>query len=778
MSLDAFDPDIIQDFLTESGELLEELEVDLVTLEDTPEDLELLNKVFRALHTIKGSASFLALTNLVDVAHAAETALNAARSGEVTVDHEAMDLLLEAVDTVRLHMQQITDGEALAEPNPQVVAGLIRIGSGKQASADGGGDEADASPVAETATAVAPAPGEANVAPLSLPENKTDLVDFLLTDLDDTLEQIDGQLASLRSEAERSSAADSLVELGESLARSAEFFEFGQMAELAQLLNATGEAAPSLDDRHMQSLMPRVEAIAQILREQAGGLADRQVITKPTGSLTERVQQLLAGDGVDEAIELAEDATPDAALALDAPASLGNPDAPGAPPEPADTAQTSDTSTTSSEQPAAVDPAEPAGKAAANASPPASGPTSGPAAVEQTIRVEVGRLETLMNLVGELVLQKNRVAALARQLDTNEQIDNDYREEVSVAAGNLDRTTSDIQVAVMRTRMQPLDKLFGKYPRLIRDLAGKTGKKIQLVIEGGETEVDKSVLEELGDPMVHLLRNAADHGLEGPDDRVAAGKDETGTIRIVAAHEGSHVSVRIIDDGRGMTRERIAAKAVEKGIATEQEISQLSDREVYRFILAAGFSTAAEVTDLSGRGVGMDVVRTNIEALKGTIDVDSTPGEGSEITIAIPLTVAIMPAMMVRVDSEIYAIPLSNLLEIVRPEADRISTINGHPVLRVRDSILPLLSAQELFETDPESREDAPFAVVIQHNDRAFGLLVSELIGQQEIVIKPLDAMFDQTGPVSGATVKDDGGVSLIVDVAQMARIAENKQQG
>ncbi len=755
MPLDAFDPDILQDFLTESGELLEELEGDLVTLESTPDDLELLNQIFRALHTIKGSASFLGLTNLVDVAHAAETALNAARSGEVVVDRNAMDLLLEAVDTVRLHLQQIPAGEPLATPNPAVVEGLTRLGSGEPI--DASQPETQTATI-ESAQSASGADGRV-ISRLELPANKTDLIEFLLADLDETLAQIDAQVTALREEAERAEAADALVELGETLARSAEFFEFSQMAELAQLLNATGQTLPSLGETHTASLLPRIEAVASILREQAEGLAANNVITCPVETLGARIRDLLEGLDPEDDLVLAEDATAQDVLRLDGVISSGdtndtppNPDAPGAEPEPADAAP------------------QQASTPEARAEPPASTP-----AVEQTIRVEVGRLETLMNLVGELVLQKNRVAALARQLESTEQLEGEFREDITVAAGNLDRVTGDIQVAVMRTRMQPLDKLFGKYPRLIRDLAKKTDKQISLVIEGGETEVDKSVLEELGDPMVHLLRNAADHGLELPADRVAAGKDEGGTIRIVAAHEGSHVSVRIIDDGRGMPRDRIAAKAVEKGLATEQEVAQLSDREVYRFILAAGFSTAAEVTDLSGRGVGMDVVRTNIEALKGTIDVDSTPGSGTEITIKIPLTVAIMPAMLVRVDEEIYAIPLANLLEIVRPESGRVSTISGQPVLRLRDSILPLLSAQKLFGTDPHSRGEAPFAVVIQHNDRAFGLLVSELIGQQEIVIKPLDEMFDHKGPVSGATVRDDGGVSLIVDVAQMARIAEHQ---
>lgn len=764
MSIEDFDPEILQDFLTESGELLEELEGDLVTLEDSPQDLELLNQIFRALHTIKGSASFLGLTNLVNVAHAAETALNAARSGVVVVDRLAMDLLLEAVDTVKLHMQQIASGEALAEPNPAVVEGLTRIGAGEtvgEAStsatahaqqAEGGSDSAGS-----VAVAVADDDGRI-ISELSLPANKTDLISFLLTDLDETLEQIDAQLGVLRDEANRAAASDTLVELGETLARSAEFFEFDQMAQLAKLLNETGQSVPSLGDAQLGCLYPRVDAIAAILREQAGGLAENRVINRSVDTLTDRVRNLLEGIDPTDDFVLADNATHEDVFrhdgvigAINRPSPAQNPDAPGAPAEPADAANDQP-----AEQPK---PESQAGGAST--------------AVEQTIRVEVGRLETLMNLVGELVLQKNRVAALSRQIEGFEQLEGEFREDVTVAASNLDRVTGDIQVAVMRTRMQPLDKLFGKYPRLIRDLAKKTGKKISLVIEGGETEVDKSVLEELGDPMVHLLRNSADHGLERPEDRVAAGKNETGTIRIVAAHEGSHVSVRIIDDGKGMSREVIGRKAVEKGIATEQEVAQLSDREVYRFILAAGFSTAAEVTDLSGRGVGMDVVRTNIEALKGTIDVDSTPGKGSEITIKIPLTVAIMPAMMVRVDGEIYAIPLSNLLEIVRPEDDRVSTIHGHPVLRLRDSILPLLSAQELFGTDPDARQDAPFAVVIQHNDRSFGLMVSELIGQQEIVIKPLDEMFDRKGPISGATVRDDGGVSLIVDVAQLARIAE-----
>jgi two-component system chemotaxis sensor kinase CheA len=325
--------------------------------------------------------------------------------------------------------------------------------------------------------------------------------------------------------------------------------------------------------------------------------------------------------------------------------------------------------------------------------------------------------------------------------------------------------------------MQPLDKLFGRYPRLIRDLAAKTGKKIQLVIEGGDTEVDKSVIEELGDPLVHLLRNSCDHGLELPEDRVKAGKSETGTLTLRASHEGSHVRVLVIDDGRGLSREKICKKAVERGLATAEQVATLSDREIWNFIFEAGFSTAEKVSDLSGRGVGMDVVRTNIHKLKGSIELSSELGKGTTISITIPLTVAILPAMMVGVGDEIYALPLGSILEIVRPQDDQISSIGGHRVMRLRDSVLPLVDAAELFCQPADKRRESPFAVVLQQHEKRVGLMVTRLIGQQEVVIKALDETGANSMPkaVSGATVRDDGGVSLIVDVDRLISMAEGR---
>jgi len=373
----------------------------------------------------------------------------------------------------------------------------------------------------------------------------------------------------------------------------------------------------------------------------------------------------------------------------------------------------------------------------------------------------------LMNLVGELVLQKNRIGALSEDIERTN-LDSDLIEQMESTASTLDRVTGDIQLAVMRTRMQPLVKLFGKYPRLIRDLANKTDKKINLIIEGAETEVDKSVIEELGDPLVHLLRNSGDHGIELPADRIAAGKEETGTIRLIAGHAGSHVCVQIIDDGKGLDRDVIGAKAIERGLTTAEQLSTMPDEEVFRFILEAGFSTAEQVSDLSGRGVGMDVVRTNIESkLKGELTIESERGKGTTLTITIPLTVAIMPAMMIAVADEVFAIPLTNITEIVRPSADQLSYLGNDPVIHLRGQVYPLISAQEMFDVPHQSRDDENFVVVLSYNQRVVGLKVSSVIGQQEIVIKPLDGI-QREGPISGATIRNDGSVSLIMDIAKL----------
>lgn len=755
-----FDQEIVQDFLTESGELIDQLEGDLVVLEASPRDPELLNKVFRALHTIKGSASFLQLTNLVRIAHAAESALNAARNSVVTVDSAMMNLLLETVDIIKTQMQQLGSGQDLAEPRAELVATLTAIGEGKQVGATTPATSAPASNAASATPAESAAHGP-SVKKLVLGPGKADLLEYLVADLDETMNKVQASLNQLAGSENAKGGAAQLADTCEQLSRCVEFFEFAQMGELAGAM-ASAAAKLSEDEGLVAGVLPQLKSLCALVTTQAEGLKSGEVRELAADDVLGNLGNALAGMAVTSASptsttsnNASTPATPEAPTSSSREAALVT--------ETADRVGANNGA--KSEQSKPVD------KASEKA-----GEKHGAAGGENTIRVEVGRLEALMNLVGELVLQKNRITALSRKAAGVREMDAELAEAMGLAAGSLDRVTSDIQTAVMRTRMQPLDKLFGRYPRLIRDLASKTGKQIQLVIEGGDTEVDKSVIEELGDPLVHLIRNSANHGLEGPEERTKAGKNPLGTITLRASHEGSHVRVLVMDDGRGLARERIAKKAVERGLATQEQVATMSDREVFNFIFEAGFSTADKVSDLSGRGVGMDVVRTNIQKLKGSIELSSEPGNGTTVAITIPLTVAILQAMMVGVGPEIYAVPLTSILEIVRPQADQVSSIGGHQVMRLRDSVLPLVSSAELFEQPAERRGEQPFAVVIQSGQKQVGLMVSRLIGQQEVVIKPLDEGERTTRAVSGATVRDDGGVSLIVDVEQLVKMAQGGQ--
>ena len=733
MSIEAFDPEILSDFLTESNELLDELEGDLVQLETRAQDDDLIDSVFRALHTIKGSASFLALTNLVEIAHAAETALNAARNHQFVIDRHAMDLLLRAVDVIKTQLGELDGGSPdLTKADDALVAGLTALGDGTPPPDDDG--PAGSTPEPEAGAE------ERAPARLELPESKRELLEHFIADLDNQLESLDGLVADLADAAERDSAATKLGEVGEELEKTIGFFEHDAMLAVARDLMSACELVAGANSENASAADDSVRRILAMLREQTEGLRSGEVIQRSAADLVAEVEGLIS----------------------EASDALG---AGGATDDSADSGARAEPSAEASS--GAAEPETP--RAAGSADREQSQAGGSGSSREQTIRVEVGRLESLMNLVGELVLQKNRIGELARRIMDEGAVPGELREQVELASGALERVTGDTQLAVMRTRMQPLDKLFGKYPRLIRDLSSKTGKRIRLEIEGGETEVDKSVIEELGDPLVHLIRNSADHGLEPAGERREAGKDETGTITLSAGQEGDSVRIRIMDDGRGLSRERIGRKAIERGLTTEAEVNQLSDDEVARFIFLPGFSTVDQVSDLSGRGVGMDVVRTNIEQLKGSIDVATTPGVGTTFTIKIPLTVAIMPAMMIRICGETYAVPLGSIVEIVKPSEEQLSTIVQERVLRVRGSVLPLLDACDVFAVPPDRRERGTLALVLSWGDREAGLLVTGVIGQQEIVIKPLDGV-ERSGPVSGATVRNDGGVSLIIDVAELVR--------
>ncbi len=764
MDMNDFDPEILQDFLTESGELLEQLESDLVDLESTPQDLELLNQIFRALHTIKGSASFLALTNLVAIAHCSESALNTARNGELIIGKTEMDLLLEAVDILKIQFGEIANGSTdLTAADPELIRKLTILGDGGTLEADNFQPVSAPSTNENTESAESIPTDGRTVQTIKLDSSKLDLIEHMSTDIDDTIAQAIAKLEELYDASTRSSAGCNLTEMFEDIARTIDFFDIKELSQLSNALVQSLEGIESLEDEFIEQIVPRLHGVCMLINEQTKELIHEKLVTWPTETLIERLIKSSEGCELDQG-KIVPKCDPYQALATDG-ISFGSPKN-----QEENEQKTSDKEINQAPASATITESK---SNPANTQLQARKANVG--AVEQTIRVEVSRLESLMNLVGELVLQKNRIGAMSEDVG-RAVTDADLIEQMEITASTLDRVTGDIQVAVMRTRMQPLDKLFGKYPRLIRDLATKTDKKIQLEIIGGDTEVDKSVIEELGDPMVHLLRNSADHGIEMPQDRINTGKPETGTIKLVAGHEGSHVSVRIIDDGKGLSREIIGNKAVERGLVSKEQLPSLSDEEVFRFILEPGFSTADQVSDLSGRGVGMDVVRTNIESkLKGSISIESIQGEGTTINISIPLTIAIMPAMMVAVNDEVFAIPLTNITEIVHPTPDMISELGDEPVIHLRGSVHPLISSQEVFAVPKEQRQDENFVVVIGFNQKIIGLRVSRVIGQQEIVIKPLNGV-QREGPISGATVRNDGGVSLIMDIAELMRISRNQR--
>lgn len=403
----------------------------------------------------------------------------------------------------------------------------------------------------------------------------------------------------------------------------------------------------------------------------------------------------------------------------------------------------------------------------------ASVPTAGRGALElkrgadQTIRVDVNRLDSLMNIMSELVLGRNALLQFASKASLRFEGDELF-EELNQTATQINFITTELQMSVMKMRMLPIGKVFNKFPRVVRDLARQLNKEVELTIHGEETELDKSVIEEIGDPLVHLVRNAVDHGIELPDVRERSGKPRQGTIKLSASQEGSNIVIRISDDGAGLDVDRIREKAAEKKLGTAEEIQRMSDREIFSFIFHPGFSTAKVISDVSGRGVGMDVVRTNIEKLKGLIDIESARGQGTAIVIKLPLTLAIVQGLLVETGSELFILPLASVSETVKITRDEIHSINQREVIRLRDAVLPIVDLATTFFKKQETRAFAgrqnAYVVVLGLADRRLGLVVERLLGQEEVVIKPLGELLGQTPGIAGATIMGDGRVRLIVD--------------
>ncbi len=638
--------EIFEAFVIETTELLENLSQDLMILEETPDDIELLNKIFRAFHTIKGTSSFMGFEKIATITHHAEDILNKLRKSELAVNQDIIDVLLEVYDIIQDLVEKVKKGES------------------------------------------------------------TEDVDFSKTIEKIEIVKTGGSLAEFASTESKTQTTEQAIELPQDKSTVEIVLEKSK-----EILSKPGDFSPE-----EQAL---IDAAFREVNQELIGQQNQQNINfedlfkeKPK----EEVSKESEGPkefGTEHEIVGNKNTQTDTVS------------------KPKDTPKTASTSA-------------------------------------ETIRIDVNRIESLMNLSGELVLGRNRLEQITTNFLSGE-ITREMLKELEETTSQIDFITSEIQASIMRMRMIPIGKLFQKAPRIVRDLSKQFGKKIELVMEGEETEIDKGIIDELSDPLVHMLRNSCDHGIEPPEERIRLGKPEVGTIYLSAQQEGNNIVISISDDGRGIDPQKLKAKAIEKGLISTEEASQMTDREAYQLIFLPGFSTAKVTTSVSGRGVGMDVVRSNILKLKGMIDIESEVGVGTSIIIKLPLTLAIIQGLLVRVHNEIYAIPLASVLEVVDCDESKVNTINKKEVIRIRKDILPLIRLSKVLSVNGANESlHNKYVVVVGIGEFRVGLIVDELLGQQEIVIKSLGEYLGHIDGIAGVTILGDGSVIMIIDVGEL----------
>jgi len=703
--------DLLREFLTETAESLESLDVELVRLEQDPNDPALLSNIFRLVHTIKGTCGFLGLPRLEAVAHAGENVLGRFRDGALHVTPEAVSLILESLDTIKSILATLEQTEAEPEgDDSDLIARLNKM-------AEGGARPAAAAPAPRPAAKAEPAPV---APPAAEPAPKAPLI-----------ERVGGV-----------SAVDAAVDL------------------LFRKLLKDAELGPMFDETDLTLLQGRqVEILVSLVGGQKSGAAgelaalyspavERGFSDAHFDRLLGYLKESLAT--LEVPADAADDMLATAGTLRDVVLNKG---AHGAPPK-AKKARTADEAKSAD----AEDGKDAQKKESSVAS--------------QSVRVGVDLLENLMTMVSELVLSRNQLLQMVRKYEDS---------EFSAPLQRLSLITTDLQEGVMKTRMQPIGNAWSKLPRIVRDLSHELGKKIDLDMRGAETELDRQVLEMIKDPLTHMVRNSADHGVELPDERVRAGKPETGRILLNAYHEGGHIIIEIADDGRGINIDKVRAKAIASGLASESELAEMSDKQIMQFVFRAGFSTAEKVTNVSGRGVGMDVVRTNIEKIGGHVEMKSEPGRGSTFVVKIPLTLAIVSALIVASGGERFAIPQIGVDELVRVthgSEHRIETINDTRVLRLRNRLLPLVALDEMLKlrgagdekpaddsADKHAgREDETCIVVARVGTSSFGIIVDQVFESEEIVVKPVTHVLRGIAIFSGNTILGDGSVIMILD--------------
>ncbi|ARU34064.1 chemotaxis protein CheA [Pseudomonas aeruginosa] len=747
MSFDA-DEEILQDFLVEAGEILEQLSEQLVELESRPDDMDLLNAIFRGFHTVKGGAGFLQLNALVECCHIAENVFDILRKGERRVSSELMDVLLQALDTVNAMFDQVREQSEPTPATPELLAALARLAEPEGA--------APAEPVQAPPAAVPPAePAAPPEAPAQ--SASSDITDDEFEQLLDAL-QGDEAPASAVAEAPAAPAGDEISDaefeaLLDQLHGKGKFVPPAVSAEPAQVPAeavepAAAAAGDDISDDEFEALLDELHGKGKFGDvPEAAGTPATPAAAAPAAAPAEPGKAPAAAGGD----EISDDEFESLLDELHGKGKFN-----GA--SEAVAAAAAVAKNIAAKSPAAK-PVAPAKAAAAR---PAAPDRPAASEAETTVRVDTARLDEIMNMVGELVLVRNRLVRLGL---------NSGDEAMAKAVANLDVVTGDLQMSVMKTRMQPIKKVFGRFPRLVRDLARNMKKEINLELVGEETDLDKNLVEALADPLVHLVRNAVDHGIESPEEREAAGKPRVGQVVLSAEQEGDHILLMITDDGKGMDAEVLRNKAVEKGLLERDAADRLTDLECYNLIFAPGFSTKTEISDVSGRGVGMDLVKTKISQLNGTVNVFSQKGSGSKIVIKVPLTLAIMPTLMVMLGSQAFAFPLVNVNEIFHLDLSRTNVVDGQEVVIVRDKALPLFYLKRwLVPSAAHEEQGEGHVVILSVGTQRIGFVVDQLVGQEEVVIKPLGKMLQGTPGMAGATITGDGRIALILDVPSMLK--------
>lgn len=715
MSFDT-DDEILQDFLIEAGEILEDMSEQLVALENEPESTELLNGIFRGFHTIKGGAGFLSLNPLVEICHITENIFDLLRNGKRLVDADLMDSILKALDILNDMFDEIKNGETPQNADPEFIKELDSYTSG------GGAPQVEE---------VTPPPIEIQ------PEAPADASESPSEGEDITDEEFDALMDELHGEGQFSPDVDSNDEAAS--------------VDITDNADATDNG--DITDAEFDALMDELHGEGKFSNEVS---AAKKENTKKEGGEKSQADHSKNNDKASD-----DDITDDEFDALmdelhgagKGPASDSNQDKPN-----------------KKQEKEKKQPVKPSNKKALSTKPKLNakdkdaGKKNKPVVVtEATVRVDTKRLDDIMNMVGELVLARNRLKTLGQD---------NPDEKLTKAISNLDIITGDLQGAVMKTRMQPIKKVFGRFPRVVRDLARTLNKEITLELVGEETDLDKNLVEALADPLVHLVRNSVDHGIEMPDDRVAAGKERCGKIILSAVQEGDHISLSIEDDGKGMDPDILRNIAIDKGLMDKEQAEKLTDEECFNLIFMAGFSTKEAISDISGRGVGMDVVKTKIAQLNGLLSIDSTLGKGTKLLIQVPLTLAILPTLMVKIKQQSFALPLSSVNEIFNLDLAKTNVIDGKLVVIVREKAIPLFFLNEWLSHASSSNEKQQegHVVLVQMGTKRVGFVVDSLVGQEEIVIKPLGKSLQGTPGMAGATITSNGGIALIIDIPSLLK--------